>query len=165
MCYGIHRYLSDIQWGAVSDWFTGGATFLAATVALYYSHRGERENRDKNYASVYSWLEISPSEVGNKSGTLKFKNNTNCPIYEWQVKLTWKMNNSNLESVTMNHRDGGNGLLPPGDSEFYFNPQSESSLPSSDIDIKIDFWFKDALGRYCHRLPSGELRLETWNVK
>ncbi|QXJ21254.1 hypothetical protein AGRA3207_002091 [Actinomadura graeca] len=143
---------SGIEWGAVSGWFSGAATTVAVIVALTFSLRSERMQRNTQYASVHAWVELTPGP--GRTGTLWLTNHTEYPIYEWAITVSWtdeKGAEAQAETGSAEH-----GLLPPGRHSFTFDG-AHLVLPSNDALVRVRLEFRDAQGRRLRRLPSGKL--------
>jgi len=143
---------SGIQWGSVSDWVSGVATVVAVIVALTFSLRSEREQRNAKLAAVYAWAEIA--QDADRTGTLWLTNNTECPIYEWNIAVSWTDDDGEQRRASTGHSEYG--LLPPGRHSFDFN-SVDVALPRNDATVRVQLDFRDAQGRPFRRLSSGKL--------
>lgn len=148
--------LSTVAWGSVSDWVSGVATVIAVASALIFSLRSEHEQRDNKLAAVYSWFEITHRDNNGTVGTLWLTNNTDCPIYEWNVQVTWpKANTADQQTATTGSAD--HGLLPPGKHPFEFTAPPEAPLPPNDSVVRVELAFVDSQGHRRRRTASGKL--------
>lgn len=145
---------SDLDWGSVSDWLSGVATVIAVVVALVFSLRAERDQRDSKLAAVYAWFAIPQTESA-QGGNLWVKNDTASPLYEWSVTVTWPMSKGDTATVSTGH--GDHGLLPPGTHYFPLTGTEARPLPANDADVQVEITFKDAQGRTLRRLATGKL--------
>lgn len=139
----------DIAWGSVGDWIAGIGTIAAVAVALVFSLRSERQQRDAHLAAVHAWFEIVPGP----KGSLRLINNTDYPVYEWSVVVTWRVGDAPFVVRTS---QADHGLLPPGHHDFALSAEG-LPLPANDADVEVDFRFRDAAGNARRRLPSGRL--------
>ncbi|WP_067464021.1 hypothetical protein [Actinomadura macra] len=143
---------ADIEWGAVSGWVSGLATTVAVIIALTFSLRSERAQRNVQFASVHAWMELTQGT--ERTGILWLTNNTEFPIYEWHIKVSWideRGAEAQAETGSTEH-----GLLPPGRHSFAFDG-ARLALPSNDAMVRVQLEFRDAQGRRLRRLPSGKL--------
>ena len=148
--------LSTVEWGSVSEWVSGIATVVAVTSALVFSLRSEHEQRDSRLAAVYSWFEITRAENNLSVGTLWLTNNTDSPIYEWTVLVSWpRTETPDQQTAATGSRD--HGLLPPGKHPFEFSAPPEAPLPANDSVVHVELSFVDAQGRQRRRTSSGKL--------
>jgi len=146
--------LSTLQWGTVGEWVSSLATLTAVVVALVFSLRTEREQRDAALAAVHAWFEVHESDTGApRSGVLWLVNNTNYPLYEWGVVVSWSVDGKKVEVAT---GQGDHGLLPPGKHDFPLETEGVQ-LPGNDAEVAVDLRFRDASERGRHRLPTGRL--------
>lgn len=143
---------AGIEWGAVSDWVSGAATAVAVVVALTFSLRSERAQRNVLLASVHAWAEVAQGT--ERTGTLWLTNNTEYPIYEWRVEASWTDEDGTRRQVETGSEEYG--LLPPGRHNFAFADAS-LALPSNDALVGVQLEFRDARGRRLRRLSSGKL--------
>lgn len=142
-----------MEWGTVSEWVSGIATSVAVAVALVFSLRQDREQRERKLASVYAWLELEPGA----SAILKLINNTDFPIYEWEAIVAWpRAGLGEFAIEPMSSSDWG--LLVPGTHEVEFNNTSGYPLPKNDAEIDVELRFRDASGRARRRLSTGQLK-------
>lgn len=131
-------------WGPVSEWVAGIGTLAAVSVALWTSLDTERKRLKDKYASVFAWFERAP---GATFGTLYIKNNTEYPVYRWDVTVTWSDPISG-EKITENLGSKDLGLLPPSKDPHQFDIHEKNrTLPDNDADVRVDMTFQDALGR------------------
>lgn len=147
---------ATIQWGSVGDWVSGTATAIAVVVALIFSLRDEKERRDNRFAAVYAWFEIARSPNSLATGVLWLTNNTDYPVFEWNVEVRWtKVDDSTDIRILTGATDFG--LLPPGKHPFTLQDYPEEALPTNDSSVEVDLRFRDALTRPRRRLPTGRL--------
>lgn len=144
--------VSGIQWGTVSDWVSGVATVVAVIVALTFSLRSEREQRNARLASVYAWVEVSQGI--DRSGTLWLTNNAEYPIYDWHATVSWADGQGAAKQAGTGSAEYG--LLPPGRHSFTF-ADARSELPRNDAAVSVQLEFRDAQGRRLRRLSTGKL--------
>lgn len=140
-------------WGPVSEWFGGIATLLAVVVALWTSLASERRLTESKYAAVFAWFELPPDA---EFGFLCVRNNTEYPIYEWEIKASWQDTQTQEKIiVAVGSRDDRFGLLPP--TEFHRLPVTTHRPPRTDAEVSVEIRFKDGMQRKRHRLNSGQL--------
>ena len=140
-----------LAWGSVSDWVAGLATAAAVVVALVFSLRTERQQRDSTLAAVHAWFELALGKDAARTGTLRLINATSYPVYEWSVEVRWADGAMGVATSQADH-----GLLPPGDHHFALSADG-LDLPGNDADVQVDLRFRDAEGHARHRLPTGRL--------
>ena len=140
-----------VEWGPLSDWFAGIATSLAVAVALVFSLRAERMQRESELAAVYAWFELSIDEDAHGSGVLWVINNTATPIYEWLVTVGWVSRAGDAVALETGH--AALGLLPPGRHDFVLH-ETDHQLPDNDATVSVDLRFRDASGRERRRSAS-----------
>lgn len=146
--------ISDLNWGSVSDWVSGVATVVAVITALVFSLRTEREQRDNKLAAVYAWFEIIQTSAGTK-GKLWVTNNTDYPIYKWEVTVAWPAGDGAETRVSTG--DSDYGLLPPGKYDFGLSGADGRTLPDNDANARVELTFRDAQDRTLRRLATGKL--------
>jgi hypothetical protein len=134
-----------VVWGPVSEWVSGVATTLAVAVALTFSLRAERAQRETQLASVYAWFELGANAMSDQAGILWLVNNTEFPIYEWDVKVSWPTGASPDVILGTGHVE--HGLLPPGRHDFVLRPGDDADLPNNDASVAVSLQFRDAAGR------------------
>jgi hypothetical protein len=134
-----------VVWGPVSEWVSGIATSLAVAVALTFSLRAERTQREAQLASVYAWFELGADATGDQAGILWLVNNTEFPIYEWDVELSWTTGANARLTLGTGHAE--HGLLPPGRHDFVLRPGEDGDLPANDASVAVSLRFRDAAGR------------------
>jgi hypothetical protein len=142
-----------MNWGSVSDWVSGIATAVAVVVALIFSLRAERHEREQKLGAVYAWFTIQ-RDANAESGILWLHNATEVPIYEWRVRVEYLHNDEEVE-VSTGSEDLG--ILPPG--RFSFPLHGTHSLPSNDSAVRVKLRFRDANGRGLSRTPTGALQV------
>jgi hypothetical protein len=140
----------------VSDWVAGIATAVAVVVALVFSLRTERHQRDQILAAVHAWFElIPPTATAGPRGILKLVNDTACPVYQWHVDVQWH-DNAGAAEVHVGTGELDHGLLPPGRHDFPLEAV-DLELPTNDAAVEVELHFRDAEGRMRHRLSTGRL--------
>lgn len=145
------------QWGSVSEWVSGIATTIAVIVALVFSMRSERDQREATLASVYAWVEIrrAQTEGGGRVGVLSVANDTHYPIYKWTIRIEWDAPGGQVESHSLD--ESVHGLLLPGTRTLEIDEGGGVLLPSHDAAFSVDLRFCDANGQMRHRMPTGKL--------
>ena len=133
-----------IVYGPLSDWFAGAGTFAAVATALVFSVRGDRRSEDARLRAVYAWCERQQAP-GRPAEWLIFVNNqTQFPITEWQVLLSWTSPSGN-EVVRESIDHGTSGVVPPGRHTFPWIPSSEP--PANDAQVSVTLSFTDGSGQ------------------
>lgn len=158
--------VAAVEWGAISDWVSGIATAIAVVVALVFSLRAERDQRNAHLAAVHAWFEgDAPSDEGSVSGSLIVVNSTDYPIYVWRAVVGWS--GPTGESSQLTATSAALGLLPPGRHDYPLTTSeggASGELPANDAQVKVTMTFTDASGRVLQRAPGGKLRkLKTWD--
>ena len=146
-----------MELGTVSEWVSGLATAVAVVVALVFSLRQDREQRERKLASVYAWVELDRDLSGDlPPATLWLINNTDFPIYEWESTVAWPSSGeAGVEKAVTGASDWG--LLRPGKHDFSLANTRERPLPSNDAHIDVELKFRDASGVLRTRLSTGRL--------
>ena len=142
----------SLQWGTVGEWVSGVATVIAVVIALTFSLRSERERRNAQQAAVYAWLEVA--QEAEPTGTLWLTNNTESPIYDWHIAVSWADDEGTQRQAETGSTEYG--LLPPGRHSFAFTGVN-GALPSNDAAVGVRLDFRDAQGRRLRRLSTGRL--------
>lgn len=142
---------AGIEFGPVSEWVAGIGTVVAVVVALTFSLRAEREQRNSRLAAVYAWAEVAADP--EHTGTLRIINNTESPIYDWRITVSWDGQDGAQKQAQTGFSDYG--LLPPGRHAFTFS--DDGTLPSNDASLRVQLEFRDAQDRAWKRLSSGRL--------
>jgi hypothetical protein len=138
-----------IVYGPLSDWFAGAGTFAAVATALVFSVRGDRRSEDARLRAVYAWCEMQ-QVPGRPPEWLIFVNNqTQFPIVEWQVLLSWT-SPSNSEVVRESIDHDSSGVVPPGRHSFPWSPSSDP--PANDAQVSVTLSFTDGSGQRVTRM-------------
>lgn len=133
-----------IDYGPLSDWFAGAGTFAAVATALVFSVRGDRRSEDARLRAVYAWCEKQAGPSGPDEWRILVNNQTQFPINEWHVLLTWTSpSNNEVAKESIDH--GESGVLPPGRHSFPWIPSS--APPANDALVSVTLSFTDGSGR------------------
>lgn len=144
--------MASIAWGTVSEWFSGVASFSAVAIALIFSSKSSRIERDTRYKAVYAWSEHNPVD---ETWELVIDNSTNYPIYQWLAQIRWRPDGQDSREVDKVDSDRL-GIIPPGKNRYQWVPSK--ALHDSESQVHVTLIFRDATGTVCHRLSNGHLR-------
>jgi hypothetical protein len=138
-----------IVYGPLSDWFAGAGTFAAVATALVFSVRGDRRSEDARLRAVYAWCEMQQAPGRPPEWLIFVNNQTQFPIVEWQVLLSWT-SPSNGEVVRESIDHDSSGVLPPGRHSFPWSPSSDP--PANDAQVSVTLSFTDGSGQRVTRM-------------
>lgn len=138
----------SIVYGPLSDWFAGAGTFAAVATALVFSVRGDRRSEDARLRAVYAWCERQQIPGGHAEWLIFVNNQTQFPINEWHVLLSWT-SPANNEVVRESIDHSTSGVVPPGRHTFPWTPSSDP--PANDAQVSVTLSFTDGSGQRVSR--------------
>lgn len=133
--------------GSLADWVSGLASVFAAGTALFFWGKDRKDQEQSALTDVSMWTQMGEGQ--EERWFICSLNNTNSPIWNWSLSISW---NSEGESLTEHLSSATAGLLPPGTSHFPWEPSTNTSAESA---MHIVFSFEDSTG-HCWQRESGK---------
>lgn len=122
--------------GSIAEWVSGISSAAAVSTALWFWIKDRIDKDREQRTAVGVWVQFD-NDDGWK---LVCKNNTDLPVWNWGVIISWN-NHGILEEVLILSNQVG--LLPPGLSYFPWVTQQELC---KDSQVNIEFAFLDSQG-------------------